>query len=381
MKIAQVTTSIDSTYGGIARSVVHTIEALLGLKKLQVSLYCLQSLTPIKKFFKSKVGTLDFCNATYMGYSKELNTYLKEGEFNLFHGQGLWQLPVHQMAKIARRLNVPYIITPRGMLEPWSLRQKRIKKKIALKLYQYNDLKKASCLHATAPMEAESIRDLGLKNPIAIIPNGIPLEDFKTKDFDKANASKNILFLSRIHPKKGIELLIEAWNQLPPKLTQDWSIDIIGNGDTDYIAKLRESIALLGLSNSIQIKDPLDGQTKMKAYQNAQLFVLPTYSENFGVVVAEALACGTPVITTTGTPWEDLETHECGWWINIGVEALKSTLEKALQLPPEQLAQMGIKGRQLIEKKYSMQAVAQQMYELYEWILKRKEKPTFVRLD
>ena len=125
----------------------------------------------------------------------------------------------------------------------------------------------------------------------------------------------------------------------------------------------------------------MDGQEKMQAYQNAQLFVLPSYSENFGIVVAEALACGTPVITTKGTPWEDLETHQCGWWIEIGVAPLKAVLEKVLSLSPKQLELMGKNGRQLMEQKYSMEAVAKHMYELYEWLLKKRERPHFVRMD
>ena len=125
----------------------------------------------------------------------------------------------------------------------------------------------------------------------------------------------------------------------------------------------------------------MDGEAKIKAYQNAKLFVLPTHSENFGIVVAEALACGTPVITTKGAPWEDLEIHECGRWIHIGVAPLKTALIEALQLPEAQWEQMGKKGRQLIEQKYSMQAVSEKMYALYQWVLNKGDRPDFVKVD
>jgi glycosyltransferase involved in cell wall biosynthesis len=135
------------------------------------------------------------------------------------------------------------------------------------------------------------------------------------------------------------------------------------------------------LDAEIKIIGPQFGEAKLAAYHRASLFVLPTYSENFGIVVAEALACGIPVISTHGTPWQDLETHGCGWWIPTGVEALIETLTQALQLPEEQLIAMGTKGQQLVQNKYSMESVASQMLELYNWILNKGNKPEFVYLD
>jgi glycosyltransferase involved in cell wall biosynthesis len=285
------------------------------------------------------------------------------------------------MAKIARKQKVPYVISPRGMLEPWSLQQSKLKKQLALKLYQYKDLKKATCLHATSSMEAQNLRSLDLMNPIAVIPNGIPMEEFPIKNFEEPGPVNKILFLSRIHPKKGIELLIEAWSHLPAKITKGWHIDIVGNGADAYIAHLKILIYEKGLDNNIFIKGPMYGLGKVKAYQEASLFVLPTYSENFGIVVAEALACGTPVITTQGAPWQDLESYKCGWWIQIGVKPLKQAMVRALTLPSETLEAKGKNGRQLIEQKYSMHAVAEQMQQLYDWILNNKKRPDFVRLD
>ena len=382
MKVSHIIWSIDSSKGGPSRSVTHLLICMGHIfPHLTTELHTAQSQNPILRKFTQSSVSLKFYNYKRLGRLKGLEETLLLSKANLFHGQAIWDLPVHQMAKTARKLNVPYVISPRGMLEPWSLQQKRLKKQLALKLYQYKDLRMATCLHATANMEAQNLRALGLKNPIAVIPNGIPLEDFKLKDQTKSKGSKKILFLSRIHPKKGIELLVEAWSQLPAEIIKDWSIDIIGNGEAAYIEKLQKSIAQKGLSENMRIKGPLDGKEKMQAYQNAQLFVLPSFSENFGIVVAEALACGTPVITTKGTPWEDLETYQCGWWIDIGVAPLKAAFEKTLTLPPEQLEQRGKNGCQLMQQKYSMEAVAKHMHELYEWLLKKRERPDFVQMD
>ena len=382
MKISQVVTSIDISTGGPARSVTHLISNLCkNFSDKIVTLDTLKSDKPIINDFEECNAKVRFNAQVGVGYSKELKSNLEQSEQDLFHGQGIWQMPVHQMAKIARKKRVPYIITPRGMLEPWSLEQSKLKKKIAFFLFQHKDLKKAACLHATALSEAESIRKLGYKNPIAVIPNGINLDEFPPYNKEKKE-KKKILFLSRIHPKKGIELLFEAWDQLTKDQKNNWEVEIIGNGDKSYINQLKELLKAKGLAKEIIIKDPVFGQDKVKAYQSADLFVLPTYSENFGIVIAEALACNVPVITTKGTPWEDLEKENCGKWIAIGLEPLRLSLIEMMNKSDEELILMGVNGRKLIEKKYSMLSVAKQMERLYNWIVNKEvSKPNFVKLD
>jgi glycosyltransferase involved in cell wall biosynthesis len=297
----------------------------------------------------------------------------------LMHGHGLWQMPVHQMAKYAQKHHVPFIITPRGMLEPWSLSQGELKKQIALKLFQSKDLKQAACIHATAKMEAENIRALGYTNPIAVIPNGINLAEFP--EYQKeTTAKRKVLFLSRIHPKKGIELLIQAWSELDNVTTQGWEVEIVGNGEQEYITSLKTLIRGLALDATIKISEPAFGEAKLEKYRSASLFVLPSYSENFGIVVAESLALKVPVITTKGTPWEELNTFKCGEWIDIGKAPLKAALRNMLSKPQEELQEMGNKGRALIENKYSMQAIAIQMLDLYQWVLTKKDQPEFVEV-
>ncbi|MCM4155366.1 glycosyltransferase [Gramella sp. AN32] len=379
MNIAHVISSIDNSTGGPARSVTHLIAAMLENSSHKIELFCRKSQNPIINNFEKPTGFIHFCRHNRLGGLQQVREEIKLSTPDLLHGHGLWQLLVHQMAKIARKNKIPYIITPRGMLEPWSLEQKTFKKKIALSLFQNKDLNNATCIHATATLEAENIRNLGYTNPIAVIPNGIDLTEFPK--FEKFKTTeKKILFLSRIHQKKGIENLIEAWSQIPKIVKENWSINIVGNGEEKYCEELQDLLIDKGLSEQIFIKGPMYGEDKLKEYQDADLFVLPTYSENFGIVIAEALACNTPIITTKGAPWEELETTQSGWWIDIGVEPLREALEEALQTPPETLSRMGENGRRLIEEKYSIEAVAKQMEELYTWILEKGEKPDFVNL-
>lgn len=374
MKILHTITSVDRNSGGTSTYMKSLTEQLS--KFITVWVVTKKTPTPLK--FNSAVKLI-FFNFSYFSFQRLLDSIkiFKNTDVDLYHGNGLWQFPVHFMAKKARKNKIPYIISPHGMLEPWSLEQSKWKKNLAMCVFQKNDLRNAAVLHVTANMEAENIRNLGFENPIAVIPNGIDLKEFPKFEKSKT-AEKKIVFLSRLHQKKGIENLIEAWSQVPDKIKETWSIDIVGNGEEKYIEELHYLITAKGLSEQIFIKDPMYGRDKLKAYQDAVLFVLPTYSENFGIVIAEALACSTPVITTKGTPWEELETTHSGWWIDIGVDPLKEALIKAIQTPAESLIQMGENGRKLIVEKYSIEAVAEQMLELYLWLLKNGKKPKFI---
>ena len=325
---------------------------------------------PIIKNFSSKRGEI-------IAFSKK-NVF--SNNYNLYHSQGLWLKINNKMCKNARKGKKPYVISVRGMLEPWSLAQGQFKKKLALKIYQYKDLKKASCLHATSKMEVESIRKLGLKNPVALIQNGVNISDFPESIPVKHSQKRKILFLSRIHPKKGIENLINAWEELDNPEKKHWCIEIVGNGDENYIETIKTIIKEKKLDHSIKVLPPVFGIRKNELYREASLFVLPTYSENFGIVIAEALANFTPVITTKGTPWQDLEDYGCGWWIELGKFTLIRALNEAISKEPNEILDMGIKGRKLIEDKYSMVAVAEKMLKLYSWILNKNNKPDFIDL-
>ncbi len=379
MEIVHFINTIDLNSGGPSKSVSDLAlnQSLLGHK---VIIFTNSSAKPYLSESPHKNLHLEFAKSP-KSFSNELRKYVDSNDFDLLHGHGIWQMPVHYMAQIAKRNKIPYLITPRGMLEPWALNEGKWKKKLALALYQRNDLAKADCIHATALMETENIRKLGFKNPVAVIPNGIDISEFPLLVERKQKDKKTLLFLSRIHPKKGIELLIEAWGKLPPNTRRGWQVEIAGNGEDSYIASLQQQIEFKKLTDECKIIGPQFGADKLAAYHRADLFVLPTYSENFGIVVAEALACGVPVITTKGAPWQELHTHKAGWWIEIGATPLAETLSQALQLPEEERQIMGQNSRKLVKEKYSIEAVAQQMIELYEWVLNKSEKPKFISYD
>ena len=380
MKINHVVASIDVSTGGPARSITHLIQGIIDYDNSVVfELNTCTSVQPIIKTFNHNKSEINF-HEHFINYSNSLKKQLIKSETSIFHGHGLWQFPVHHMSRIAKKRNIPYIITPRGMLEPWPLSQGKFKKKVALTIFQKKDLQSATCIHATSKMELQNIRKLGYKNPIAIIPNGINIKNYPSSIPKNDLNKKTILFLSRIHKKKGVENLIDAWYQINPKIKQNWNIKIIGNGDPKYINSLKQKIISRKLTNQIKIIRPVYGKEKINIFRNAKLFVLPTFSENFGIVIAEALAAYTPVITTTAAPWGDLHKENCGWWIKIGVNPLKVALEDAITKKDADLMQLGINGRKLIEKKYSIKSISKKMTLLYKWILNKRNKPDFVNL-
>lgn len=281
---------------------------------------------------------------------------------DIVHLHGIWSLDLHKCAAICRRIKVPYVIAPRGMLEPWSLAQKSLKKRIARWLYQDRDLRCAAALHATAESEAEQFRRLGFKNPVIVSPNGVNVpQNFNHVEYLE-RVERRALFVSRMHPKKGVLELVEAWDMIRPK---GWKCELVytvsGELEKEYETKVKTRAKELGLQDQFVFTGALNDGDKWAAYARADLFVLPTYSENFGIVVAEALWAGIPVITTKGTPWQELDLRGCGWWIDIGVKPLARALKDAMSQSDETRKKMGERGRNLVGKKYTWDAAVGMM--------------------
>lgn len=321
---------------------------------------------------------------------------------DIVHIHALWSPFLHRAAVWARRASLPIVHSPHGMLTPWALRAKWYKKLVALAAYQYGDLRMAGLLHATAPSEVEDIRRIGLRQPVAVIPLGIhPPRD---EDRRPSRDVKTALFVSRVHPKKGLLNLVKAWACVRPA---GWRMVIAGPDQDGYSAKVQALAERLGIVQDFCFMGPVYGPEKEALYADADLFILPTFSENFGVVVIEALAHGCPVITTKGAPWSELmgssgspsvladanpvssygnlvagdwpaqdpvalhpqeltRTGRCGWWVDIGVEPLVNALTEAMSLPDGMLRAMGREGRRLVRQRYSWSNIAQQMKKAYE---------------
>lgn len=298
------------------------------------------------------------------------------------HIHGVWEPHCNVAAAAARACSRPYIISAHGMLDLWALRQKRVKKALYAALIEARNLQRAACLRALTMDEVQDYRRVGLTNPVAIVPTGVEVPPGITGDlfwetYPHLAGRRIILFLGRIHQKKGLELLLEAWSRIPQ--TSDDVHVVIAGPDDGNLTGLKQMVDKLGLERSVTFAGMLNGDQKWSALRAASLFALPSYSEGFSVAVLEALAMGVPVMVTEQCHFPEIAEHHCGWVIQPEVAQVEQSLRDFLQLPPEDAVRMGERGRALIEKRFRWSVVGKQMADVYAWLL-GGSKPSTVEI-
>ncbi|HEX3000692.1 MAG TPA: glycosyltransferase, partial [Armatimonadota bacterium] len=338
-------------------------------------------------FPADRIHAFPHSGPSFLGYTPAMEHAICEVQNGavVLHQHGIWT-GLSRVTNVWRSKGCgPTVVTPHGSLEPFALQRSRWKKRLALLAYERCNLHGASCLHACSLPEVAGFRQFGLNNPVAVIPNGIPTEwlasdgnasAFRAK-FPQLRDKRIILYLGRISPGKGLPILVEALSLLREQL-DEWVLVIAGVEEFGHQADVQAVIDQLGMQEHIIFVGPLFDQDKHNAFASADLFTLPTYRENFAVVVAEALGTGVPVITTKGAPWEDLITHHCGWWTDISAMGIAEALRDALQRPRAELQAMGRRGKELVANNYTWKRSAEMTRELYQWLLGRGKRPEFV---
>lgn len=263
---------------------------------------------------------------------------------------------------------VKLILTPHGMLEPWIIARHYWTRKVpAIWLYQRRAVRQCDMLVATADEEREHLLQLGWNSRVALVKNGIDVAGIAPKT--KWNEPRRLLSMSRIHPKKGLEILFDAMADVRRSDSagkcNKFVLDVAGSGDAAYVAQLQQRVREQGLSDCVTFLGSVYGDEKWRLLRESDAVVLPSYSENYGLIVAEALSVATPVITTTGTPWQSIREAGCGWWVAPEKDALADALRDLQSRSATEMETMGRRARLLAENECEITSKMAELYDLY----------------
>lgn len=315
-------------------------------------------------------------------FSTALTSWLQQQlhHYDLVHTHYLFSYAPTCAAFVARQKKIPYIVTPYGMLTPWALQHQRLKKQ-AYSLIERHNLNQAVAIHCATELESQDVRNYQVKAPTFVVPYGVHLPAYQFQAKQRLRQLYNIppetpivLFLSRLHPKKRPDLLLQALSNLAT-LNTDFHLILAGSGDSDYLTYLTHLVSSLGLAKQTTIPGFVTGVDKNLLIQGSDLFVLPSFSENFGIAVAEAMAAGLPVIVTPGVQIApDIAQANAGLVIPGEVDALVVAIQELLTSPSRRM-EFGENGKRLVNQRYSWNAIAGNLDSVYTAILQGKRLP------
>jgi len=368
MRVCHIVPSLEERHGGPSKSVRALANSLARLGESVELLATAEPGQPSMAAGRDESAIHVFPRATprWLSRSPKLRQHLHTVRYDCIHSHSLWLRPLHYAHEAALQQNVPLIISPRGMMSGWAYRHRRWRKRLAEILVHPGAFAGAAGWHATSAGEAEDIRQLGFQQPICVSPNGVVLPN--AEEMATASSAWNelcpstqtrpvALFYSRFHRKKRLRELIDLWLSVS---RGDWLLLIVGVAEEYTAAELTACIGAAGAQDRIAV---FDGANQPPPYGVASLFLLPSHTENFGLVIAEALAAGVPALVTDTTPWQGLATHDCGWcvpWEDFG-----RTLSQALATRQGTLEVMGAQGRTWTEQEFSWDCSAKLLRDFY----------------
>ena len=379
MKVAFLTASVSRNAGGLFISVRRLAQELLhsGLEVEVLSLRDRFTDEDAPAWKPVPVRCFASKGPASYGYSPALRNALRECSADLLHAQGLWMYPSTAGRCWGRKTGKPYLITPRGMLDPWALANSRWKKILAGRLFENRNLREAACIHALCESEAQSIRRYGLRNLVCVIPNGMDLPE---KPATWEERKPELLFLGRIHPKKGLQNLVSAWALARARLAKakDWKLRIAGWDQDGHQAELEKQVRDLGLGSAVEFAGPLFGERKDAALRSASAFVLPSFSEGLPMAVLEAWAYALPVVMTAECNVPEGFAAQAAVRIASETGSIAEGLVRMLEITDAQRAAMGERGRRLIQERFAWPHLAEQMKEVYSYLLNGGSPPSAI---
>jgi len=336
---------------------------------------------PVRPFVFSPVTPRSF------GYAPSYRDRLDQLQPDLVHVHALWMYPTLCAYRWHQKSKRPFMFTAHGMLDPWAVQNSGWKKRVVGALWENAAHREASCFHVNSEAEYRTVRLYGLKNPIAVLPNGIDLPDLFIRLSPPWSADvsgrKVLLYLGRLHPKKNLPALLEAWKTMEAASSrqQEWTLIIAGWDQNDHEAELKEQARALGLEGSVHFAGPLFGAKKAGAYQNAAAFILPSLSEGLPMVVLEAWAYAKPVVMTPECNLPEGFTSGAALSTDATAEGIARTLGKLFEMNDSERNRIGERGRALVSERFLWPGIAEEMKKVCEWVVGGGEPPACVYRD
>ena len=392
LQVTHVVDSLNEQRGGMPRSALGLCEAI-SASNCKVNLCAVDLGSSFGPLLTSSCENVSI-NCVPCRSVKHVNISLPKGfrgmlmnagqHPNVIHSHGIWSSVCNDAAVFSKKLSVPHVISPRGMLEESALRRSAWKKAIAKYCYVLKNLKAAQCIHALTAQEAMSVRRMGLKNPIAIIPNGISLGPFEKArcraPLQKRRDKKTILFIGRIHPIKGLKHLLIAWARIKKQFS-GWEVVIAGPDDDNHLLELQQITRDNQMEDSVIFRRSVYGKAKEELLHSSDIFVLPSFSEGFSMVLLEAMASRLPVVISSFAGCPEVVSAGAGLLADPNANSFEQALTKVLSMKDEQRLKMGSNASALVTERFQWDAVAAQTISLYGWLQGAEEQPGFVHED
>ena len=376
MKVLHVIPSMAAGYGGPSYAMAETLPVFRTLG-IQVTIATTHAASddPLTLQHCQELKLFSRGFPEFYFYSKDLSRWLEQhtGDYDLVHIHSLFSYPATIAGYWARQHHKPYIIRPFGTLDKYCMRRHALRKRVYFELLERNSLNHAHFIHGTSSSEKQEIERLRLKTECVIIPLGLLNEDSIPRKPDRPaqhSGTKNILFLSRIDPKKGLELLLRAVKMLKNKRS-DFRIFIAGSGVEAYVRRVKSLVVREGVESVVSFVGEVRGEQKKKMLQSADVFVLPSYRENFGLAVAEALQAGCPVVVSSAVAIStEIAEYQAGEIVDLSADSIFMALDKLLDNTAARI-RMGENGQRLVRERFDLTANVRRIVSLYEKILSK----------
>ncbi|MEH2153400.1 glycosyltransferase [Nostoc sp.] len=393
MKILFIAPYIGATYGGTSKIVTELVEAIsfLGVSVDLVTTHANGSNNldvPLNEWINQKCYRVQYFDCWHRDdfiISPSLISWLFKNvnSYDIVHSQTVFAPMISVAHSICKYFQIPYIVTPHGMLEPWALSYKAWKKRIYYKVFENSAIQNSSAIQATSSFELNNINSLKFQNTV-FVPNGIRRQEFEPlsnreifyQQFPETRGKTLILFLGRIDPKKGLDLLAPAfakvYNQFPHT-----HLVVAGPDNIGFMDKAQNYFLQADCLDAVTFTGMVSGALKYAALAAANLYVAPSYSEGFSISILEGMASGLPCIITTACNFPEAAKAEAAHVIEINVNAIANALIECLS-NPQQATEMGDRAREFIFQNYTWDRAADKLIQVYKSVIDKKPLPEFL---